>query len=67
MAQDISSITRKGGGLAVSVSLITLAGADNAYAQAQTTPEKSLYECLAECSPTKARPLPGYVENPKRG
>jgi hypothetical protein len=51
MAQDISSITRKGGGLAVSVSLITLAGADNAYAQAQTTPEKVTTSGWAESSP----------------
>src|SRR3990170_6897732 len=33
-------------GLALSASAITLAGADSAYAQAQTTPEKSLYERL---------------------
>ena len=50
MAQDIStSITRRSmvAGLALSVSPITLAGADKAYAQAkQTTPEKSLYERL---------------------
>ena len=50
MAQDISaSITRRSmvAGLALSVSPIALAGADNAYAQAkQTTPEKSLYERL---------------------
>ena len=48
MAQDISTITRRSmvAGLALSASPITLAGADNAYAQAQTTPEKSLYERL---------------------
>ena len=48
MAQDISAITRRSmvAGLALSASPITLAGADNAYSQAQTTPEKSLYERL---------------------
>ena len=48
MAQDISAITRRSmvAGLALSASPITLAGADNAYAQAQITPEKSLYERL---------------------
>ena len=49
MAQDISTITRRSmvAGLALSASPLTLAGADNAYAQAkQTTPEKSLYERL---------------------
>ena len=48
MAQDISTITRRSmvAALALSASPITLAGADNAYAQAQTTPEKSLYERL---------------------
>lgn len=48
MAQDISTITRRSvvAGLALSASAITLAGADSAYAQAQTTPEKSLYERL---------------------
>ena len=33
-------------GLALSASPITLVGAGNAYAGAQTTPEKSLYERL---------------------
>jgi hemoglobin len=48
MAQDISTITRRTmvAGLALSASPITLGGADTAYAQAQTTPEKSLYERL---------------------
>ena len=48
MAQDISTITRRSmvAGLALSASPITLAGAGSAYAQAQTTPEKSLYERL---------------------
>src|SRR6187402_2895893 len=48
MAQDISTITRRSmvAGLALSVSPITLAGTDNAYAQAHTTPEQSLYERL---------------------
>jgi hemoglobin len=48
MAQDISTITRRSmvAGLALSASPITLVGAGNAYAGAQTTPEKSLYERL---------------------
>ena len=48
MAQDISTITRRSmvAGLALSASPITLAGPNNAYAEAQTTPEKSLYERL---------------------
>ena len=48
MAQDISTITRRSmvAGLALSASAITLVGAGNAYAGAQTTPEKSLYERL---------------------
>jgi hemoglobin len=48
MAHDISAITRRTmvAGLALSASSITVAGPNNAYAQAQTTPEKSLYERL---------------------
>ena len=48
MAQDISTITRRSmvAGLALSASAIRLAGTDSAYAQAQTTHEKSLYERL---------------------
>ncbi len=50
MAQAVStSITRRSvvAGLALAAAPVTLAGADNAYAQAQqTTPEKSLYERL---------------------
>jgi hemoglobin len=48
MAQDISTITRRSmvAGLALSASPITLTGPNNAYAQAQTNPEKSLYERL---------------------
>ena len=44
----ISTITRRSmvAGLALSASAITLAGPNNAYAEAQTTPEKSLYERL---------------------
>ena len=48
MAHNISAITRRTmiAGLALSASSITVAGPNNAYAQAQTTPEKSLYERL---------------------
>ena len=48
MAQEISTITRRAivAGLALSASAITTAGPKNAYAEAQTTPEKSLYERL---------------------
>ena len=48
MAQDISTITRRSmvAGLALSASAITLARTDNASAQAQTTPKKSLYDRL---------------------
>jgi hemoglobin len=48
MARDISTITRRRmvAGLALSASPITLVGAVTAHAQAQTTPEKSLYERL---------------------
>jgi len=48
MAQDISTITRrtKVAGLALSAFPVTTGGLNNAYAQAQTTPEKSLYERL---------------------
>ena len=48
MAHDISAITRRTmvAGLALSASSITVAGPNNAYAQAQTTPENSLYERL---------------------
>ena len=48
MAQDISTITRRAmvAGLALSASAITTAGPNNACAEAQTTPEKSLYERL---------------------
>ena len=48
MAHDISAITRRTmvAGLALSASSITVAGPNNAYAQAQTTPEKSVYERL---------------------
>src|SRR5499426_395311 len=47
MAQDISTITRRTmvAGLALSASPVTLAGS-NAYAEAQTAPDKSLYERL---------------------
>ena len=53
MAQDISTITRRSmvAALALSASPITLAGADNAYAQAQTTPEKVTTSGWAESSP----------------
>ena len=48
MAQDISTITRRTmvAGLALSACPVTLAGSNNAYAEAQTTPDKSLYERL---------------------
>ena len=48
MAQVTRTITRRSmvAGLALSASPITLAGPDTVYAQAQTTPEKSLYERL---------------------
>jgi len=48
MAQDISTITRRTmvAGLALSAFPVTTGGPNNAYAQAQTTPEKSLYERL---------------------
>ena len=48
MAQDISPITRRSmvAGLALSASAITLGRTDNASAQAQTTPKKSLYDRL---------------------
>jgi hemoglobin len=48
MAQDISTITRRTmvAGLALSASAITTAGPTNTYAEAQTIPEKSLYERL---------------------
>src|SRR5262245_5773681 len=48
MAQDISTITRRTmvAGLALSASPIILAGSNNAHAEAQTTPDKSLYERL---------------------
>ena len=48
MAQGISTITRRTmvAGLALSASPITLAGPNNANAQAQITPDKSLYERL---------------------
>ena len=48
MAQDISTITRRTmvAGLALSASAIATAGPNNTYAEAQTTPEKSLYERL---------------------
>src|SRR5262245_54884554 len=48
MAQDISTITRRTmvAGLALSASPVTLAGSSNAYAEAQTAPDKSLYERL---------------------
>ena len=48
MAHDISAITRRTmvAGLALSASAITVAGPNNACAQAQTTPQKSLYERL---------------------
>jgi hemoglobin len=48
MAQDISTITRRTmvAGLTLSASAIATAGPNNTYAEAQTTPEKSLYERL---------------------
>ncbi len=48
MAQEISTITRRGmvAGLALSASPIILAGPNTAYAEAQTTPDKSLYDRL---------------------
>jgi hemoglobin len=48
MAQDISTITRRSmvAGLALSASAITTAGPNTAYAEAQTTSDKSLYERL---------------------
>src|SRR5262245_64618672 len=46
MAQGISTITRRGMVAALSAFPIILAGPNNANAEAQTTPEKSLYERL---------------------
>jgi hemoglobin len=48
MAQDTSTITRRAmvAGLALSASAITTSEPNIAYAEAQTTPEKSLYERL---------------------
>jgi hypothetical protein len=46
MAQDISTIRRRAmvAGLALSASAITTAEPNNAYAEVQMAPEKSLYE-----------------------
>src|SRR5262245_45966064 len=46
MVQGISTITRRGMAAALSAFPTILAGPNTAYAEAQTTPDKTLYERL---------------------